>query len=572
LKNFDLEKIFQNILRVGNRFPLTILFIVALTLWQLSFEEFFFNADPMNLVFYLGILFSMTSQLLYERFFEKNEKMRWLLKGVALALILLYYFYIMNSFPSVDGYWSFYSIPGIRSMILFFIGIILFIWAPTIKNNIKFADSFLANFKNYFSTLFFSIVLFIGILLTLGLFQFLFFTLDFNWFFYSSTLIFNFFAPLFFLTSIPRYHVKDEKLEQALAMPKFLYYLISYILNPIMGLLTGIIVLYILTNLTSGFFRDNILEGLLLSYTINGWVLLLLAAGIDNNFAKGFRKIFPYALIFVVLLQMTATFLEIQEVGITHGRYFILLFGLGSVVSAGWYLWKDQELKLLPVVAGLLGVITLLPMIDVMSISVNQQRNRIEAVLNEYEILDADGAITPNTEVPLFEQERVIESLDYLAGISALNQLEWLPGDEYYHREIFFGIDESTDDFEETTAPSTSDVTLEEGQTNLSIAEFDQLLTLSFNENNPEFTETIEGDNGPIEVEVEVGEELLVSITENDETLEYNFTNILEEFEDTVPLTMSLEELTFTEEDVQIIVENYYRRGEEFDLDIYLLF
>src|SRR5699024_7883764 len=165
---------------------------------------------------------------------------------------------------------------------------------------------------------------------------------------------------------------------------------------PIMAVLTGIIVVYILTNLTGDFFAENILEGLLLCYAISGWIFLILADSIENKMAEWFKKIFPIALIFVIILQMISTFLQIQEVGMTHGRYIILLFGVLSVISGSWYILKKNSLLILPIVAIIAGLISLTPPIDALTISVNQQRSRINDVLKEYDMMIDSRQVVPN--------------------------------------------------------------------------------------------------------------------------------------------------------------------------------
>lgn len=578
MKRINSEKILQDVFRVSKRFPLTLILIVLLTIWQLSRNDFFFAMEPMHLVFGFGILFSMTSQLFYERFFKENEKMRWVLKGVVVGLIGLYYYYLTYSLTVIDGGWTIYSIPGIRSMILFFLGTILFIWVPTIKNNIKFSESFLVTFKAYFSTLFFSIILFLGIFLTFALFEFLFFTIDFNWGLHTSTLVFNFFAPIFFLTNIPKDYIEGETTAEAATMPKFLHYLISYIFVPIMGVLTGIIVLYIVTNITNDFFTDNILEGLLLSYTISGWILLLLTDAIDNNPSKWFRKIFPYLLIFVIVLQMISTFLQIQDVGVTHGRYFILLFGVGSVISGLWYLLKGESLRILPLVAVVSGLIVLIPPVDAMSIAVNQQRNRIETVLNEYEMFDAEGEIVANPEVPAGEQETVLESLDYLSEISALNQLGWLPQEQYHQRDEYLGFESVTDIGGYTEDVTATDVYSTDNNINFSVTAYEQLLDLSLTNESTEFLCTIEMSDQTVDVSISLEDELVVSITSEDggEAQVYDFSYVLDEFEGAQGETFTQEELTFVEgegdEEVQMIIKNLYRSGDYLQIDFFLMF
>lgn len=138
MKRINSEKIFNEFKRITLRFPLTIIFILLLTGWQLYSEESIWLFEPTFLLLVIGIIFSATSQLFYERFFQKRPKMRWILYGIVIGFVLLYHFYLSFSYSLIDGSWSFYSIPGIRTMILYFVAIILFIWAPAIKSKIKF--------------------------------------------------------------------------------------------------------------------------------------------------------------------------------------------------------------------------------------------------------------------------------------------------------------------------------------------------------------------------------------------------------------------------------------------------
>ena len=131
---------------------------------------------------------------------------------------------------------------------------------PT-KSKIKFSDSFLVTFKNLFYDKFFLNYLFLGVIFTFSLFEFLFFTIKMDWFFialslsfvYSLYFIFNIHSRLF--STEPESINEERTVEQSVHMPKFLHHLISYILIPVMAILTGIIVVYILINLRGKFLR-----------------------------------------------------------------------------------------------------------------------------------------------------------------------------------------------------------------------------------------------------------------------------------------------------------------------------
>lgn len=588
MKRVSSEKIMKQLKEIIFRFPLSMIFISILTGWQLYSEETFVLYEPTFLLLVLGIILSATSQLFYENFFKKRPQMRWVLYGIVVAFVFIYHFYLSYSYSIVDDPWNFYSIPGIRTMILYFVTVILFIWAPTIKSKIKFSDSFLVTFKAYFVSGFFSVVLFLGIFFTFLLFEFLFFSLETDWISYTSKLIFYFFAPILFLTFIPDYHSlaiesenNEQIIEQTINMPKLLHHLISYILIPIMAVLTGIIVVYILTNLTGDFFAENILEGLLLSYAISGWIFLILADSIENKMAEWFKKIFPIALIFVIILQMISTFLQIQEVGMTHGRYIILMFGVGSVISGGWYILKKNSLQILPIVAIIAGLISLTPPIDALTISVNQQRSRINDVLKEYDMMIDSRQVVPNPEVSEADQETIQESLNYLSEISALNQLEWLPEQYYYREDEYLGFVSERDPWEQDRnyreEMNQTDVHLSENYPMIPVGDFERMFDLSLS-NEEDFIEFVEMKGELHSVRVDLENKFIIEIDADslEAPLEFDFSDVLDEFEGETNLSLPREDLTFTEEiddyKVQIMIEYLDISGDYLQIDFYLLF
>src|SRR5690625_5785671 len=210
MKRINSEQMVRELKRISLRLPLTLMFILSLTGWQLYVDASTWQFEPLYIVFHLGIILSATSQLFYEHFFKKKPKLRLLLYGTVLVFVGLYYFYLMNSYFVIDDPWQFYSIPGIRTMILFFVIKILFICDPTLKTNFNFSDTILVTFKAYFIASFFSIILYLGIFSVFMLFEFLFFSLGFEWLLNLSILIFQCFAPILFIRFIPEYDALDS--------------------------------------------------------------------------------------------------------------------------------------------------------------------------------------------------------------------------------------------------------------------------------------------------------------------------------------------------------------------------
>lgn len=589
MKKFSSEEILGGLRNIVSRFPLSLAFIIALTAWRLYEDSFSIFDDSISFILLTGIFLSAASQLLYESLYDDKPKMRWILYGITAALVLLYYFFISASLSQIDTNWYFYSIPGIRTMILYFVVLILFIWMPSFKSKIKFSESFLVTFKAFFIALFFSAILFIGVAATISLFELLIFSIETDWYTYASIFIFNLFAPILFFAFIPEYHqMEDSEPEvgrptvQAIAMPKFLHHLISFILIPIMGILTIIIIAYIIGNLTDDFFQESLIEGLLLTYTIYGWILLLLADTVANKIAQWFRQVFPFTLIFVIILQMISTFLQIQEVGVTHGRYLIILFGIGSVISAGYYIAKKQNIQLLPLVAMIAGLIALVPPLDAMSVSVRSQQNRLYEVFENNEMLVDEDTVTKNPNVSEEEQEIVRVTLNYLSEISALNQLSWLPREYYYREDQFLGFVDEREPTDGDQPPYRDNFTytyvfLEETGFAFDLANFSHLAKIQADSNGTFGTVgrfEKDGVAHTYEVLLDNGFEIYLTSEQLDDSLRFDFTYILEQFEGEDLYEVPIEDVTFDLEvdgyQMKIIIEQIQISGDDSFLVFYL--
>ena len=91
------------------------------------------------------------------------------------------------------------------------------------------------------------------------------------------------------------------------------------------------------------------MEPLLVSYSITVITVYLLASVIDSKTTKYFRMVFPKVLIPVVLFQTVSSILKIGELGITSGRYYVIMFGIFATISAVIFsIWPNKRTILLP--------------------------------------------------------------------------------------------------------------------------------------------------------------------------------------------------------------------------------
>jgi len=129
--------------------------------------------------------------------------MRFVLDGITVIASLIYYWMIHKSNWEIEV--------TTRTMVIFFLLLIAFLWIPSIKSKIDFNQSFMTVFKAFFTTIFFSGILFLGVALIFSAINILIVSLDEKVYLHAANIIFMLLAPGYFLTLIPNYSQKQEK-------------------------------------------------------------------------------------------------------------------------------------------------------------------------------------------------------------------------------------------------------------------------------------------------------------------------------------------------------------------------
>lgn len=384
--------------------------------------------------FLIGASISIVLQLLYERYFE-NKLVRYVFMAISGAFALLYGILVWNQEWKEDI--------AIRTAVIFFILFIAFLVVPVIKSKNNFNESFMAAFKSFFASLLFFGVLFLGVSLILAVTDQLITSVHEDAYLHAANLIFILMAPIYFLSSIPYYPGKQElksgyfeakeemvrrreALGKQIAPSKFLETLISYIFIPITVVFTIILLLYIVLNITGDFWTNNLLEPLLVTYSITVLIVYLLASALTNKFAVYFRMIFPKVLIPVVLFQTISSFLRIEELGVTYGRYYVILFGVFATVAGILFsiLPVRKNGMIAPILIGL-SILSILPPVDAFTLSRANQISRLEEVLKKNDMLNGNNVI-PNENVSKEDQQIIATAVNYLNRMNDTQDVQWL--------------------------------------------------------------------------------------------------------------------------------------------------
>nr|WP_246439722.1 DUF4153 domain-containing protein [Bacillus benzoevorans] len=427
------------------RFPLTTAFLLAAAIinaYDINLTERHF----MNylLAFVVGAFLSAVAESAYERFFTKGL-VRFTLMGIVVLLTAGYYF-IIKSAPE-------YSMSvNIRTGVVLFALLIAFIWIPAIKSKVSFNKSFMISFKAFFIAVFFSGVIFGGVSLIISATDTLIFPIDYKVFSHAANLIFLLFGPLYFLSLIPVYLGKENKdndeqlknIRRAANCPKFLEILISYIIVPLIAVFTLILVIYIVQNIGGDFWSDNLLEPMLVSYAITVILVYILASEIENKFAAFFRKVFPKVLVPIVVFQIISSILSLEDTGITHTRYYVILFGIFAAIAG--VLLSFLPVRKNGIIAAILivfAMISVVPPVDAFTISKHNQINILEEVLAKNEML-GNGKIIPNGSISDADKQKITNIVYYLQMMGYMERTEYFPKDFDAYRDFYetFGFKE----------------------------------------------------------------------------------------------------------------------------------
>lgn len=439
----NLKVRFLGLVTAWIRFPLTLIFLVSAVILnavkiQSGLSE---SVTELMITMYFGSLLSAVLQLVCERFSGKI-RMRMIAFGSAIAVSGIFYLLIRIAGQGTETM--------VRISMIFFILSIAFLWIPAWGLRIDFNQSFMAAFKGVFSAMFYTGILFLGIVLTIAAFDSLIIRVGGHPYEQSANIIFGLFAPFYYLSLVPCYPdsreetilEREEMLNKATSPARFLEILIAYIIIPVAAVYTIILLLYIVINITGEFWSNNLLEPLLISYSITVIIIYLLAARMTNAVSRYFKLIFPKVLIPVVLFQTLSSVIRAFQEGITYERYYIILFGIFAVIAG--VLFSFLPVKKNGVIAPVLialALVSIVPPCDAFTVSRVNQISRLNDVLTRNRMFQGEE-ITPNADITVKDRDIIVSSVNYLDRMDGTKKVSWLMS--YYNSGNFektFGFD-----------------------------------------------------------------------------------------------------------------------------------
>ncbi len=430
-----LEQQLNDTIQAVGRYPLAFSFILSLTIANMVMIES--NDMAMyrfSYTFVIGILLSLVFEHVYERFFIQI-KVRLLLMWAALILTLGYFF--LQQWP------EFMSIQvGIRTSVVVLMSLLLMVWIPTIQSEFRFSQNVFVIFKNFFIAFLYSIVLAIGISLIIALINALLFTTDGDVFLHFLNLIGSLFFPSLFLSMMPVYiGARDQKLQKKDQVKKknklmslttttpIFDRLLSYIIIPLTTVYSGIILIYIVINITGDLWSEVLLEPLLVSFTVVVLLVYILSLEVETKMAALFARVYPKVLLPIVLFQTIASIVKLTDTGVTYGRYFAILFGVfGTIMAIVYGFLSREKMGWIAPIFVVFGLVSITPPVDAFSVSFYSQKASLETLLEDNAML-MSGEVVANPDLTDQKKEEITQYVNQFEQLNQLEKIDYLPED-----------------------------------------------------------------------------------------------------------------------------------------------
>lgn len=457
-----IRKVIIGMSKAVSRFPLTVLSLVGaavLICYMISLHE----TPPLvieKLMYTLvtAAFLGITAQFAMERF-TRLAKRRWIVYGVSLLLIIGY-FLILWPVPEVSAEIT------VRTLVAVFAMFCAFLWIPSYhtdktknkaetetSDNTKMVETdfnlvCLIHFKSFFTSVLYSAVLSAGLAAIIAAVNVLLFTVNSDAFSYMITIVWVVFATLYYLSLLPRFNSEMESDRANLAntehYPKFLNILVSYILIPLISIYTLILLAYFIKILITFKWPSGQVGPMVLIYSAAGLIIFVLASLLENRFAVLYRRIFPKALIPIVVIQLISVGIRLNAYAVTESRYYVALFGIFSLVIGVILSIKPvSKNKYIALLAACFAIVSIIPPVDAFTVSRTTQIHRIEKYLKSAGVLSEDGTLTPKKDVAENIRIETTNILQYLDGRSSLQYIAWLPKDfnQYEDMKTTFGFE-----------------------------------------------------------------------------------------------------------------------------------
>ncbi|HBD64401.1 MAG TPA: hypothetical protein DC038_08200 [Clostridiales bacterium] len=423
------------------RFPVVLIYLAFLsTVMFIMIERDYINDELLGRLFFTGMfgtLMAMAVQFMLERF--RNLSRYTLIFHVGTVILSVVYYFFMT------------DISMSQSMVVHFLVISFaltaaYLYMPSAGGSADFNKVALSHFKAAVTAILYGIVMFLGFVAILGAIDILLYSFDSIIYAHTANIIYTFFTPVYYLSLLPKFNSDEEddidKKEVSYSYPRVLDILVSYILIPLISIFSVVLIAYFIKIIFTGVWPVGQVGPMVLAYSGTGWFIYILCSDLKNRFSVFFRKAFPPVLIPLAAMQLVSSYIRIEAYGITESRYYVVLFGVFSIICALVLIFrKNRNSNIIVLLAAIFALLSIAPPIDAFTVSRYSQELRLEEILTRNGMLFEDKII-PNKTVSNNDKFEITSISNYMSRMGYLEEVEWFPKEYATDSKYYSGFEQ----------------------------------------------------------------------------------------------------------------------------------
>ncbi|MGY4537471.1 hypothetical protein ACVW0P_001890 [Mucilaginibacter sp. UYNi724] len=443
----SLKNLAQSALVTIKRFPFEVLFALAGTVAANVFVQNRFTNDGglywrIIMSANLGLLLAFSATL-----FTESKSIIPALKTifkVAACLLGIGTFLIINPQKEPLDYIRFFVLSICFHLLVSFA-------AFTSKGKIQGFWQFNKSlFLRFLTSILYSGVLFLGLIVALQAIRFLFgLSLGSNTNLILFIWIAGIFNTLFFLAGVP---ASINALNEDFSYPKGLKVFTQYVLIPLSTVYVLILLAYEVKILIEWNLPKGTVSNLIMGYSVFGILSILLVYPIreesENKWIKTYTKSFYFLLIPLLILLFLAVSRRVLPYGITIPRYYLVTLGFWLLFTTGYFLLsKKQNIKVIPISLCIVAFLSIYGPFNAFKISNYSQMQVLKKIFKKYNAVK-DGYLIPihNASLTSNDGNKAVEQLNYLVSSQGLEAVQaYIKKDLAHITDSLNGLRDSSD-------------------------------------------------------------------------------------------------------------------------------
>ena len=284
-------------------------------------------------------------------------------------------------------------------------------------------------FTRFFTTVLYSLVLYLGlaaILFTID--QLLGVNIKSELYYYTFLIVAGIFAPSFFLAGLP---TKDEILSLK-DYSRLLNVLVLYIIMPLISIYTIILYIYFGKIIITRQWPEGLVSHLVLWYSVISAAVLFFISPLlhEKTWPRRYMKYFPKVILPLIVMMFISIGIRINAYGVTENRYFVVALGIW-VFLVMIYFATTKKLRniILPLSLAVITFISVFGPFSSYSISKYSQNKRLTKIFIANNMIKDSKVIKASAVVSDEDARQITSILNYFDRNHSLKDVKRLPQD-----------------------------------------------------------------------------------------------------------------------------------------------